>query len=108
MAARIVRLGTPRGKAEGVRIGTVRRPPRRRGPPARKGGGVAFGRGRPPPARRPKGRFPPPPLLRRLVPDARAEPADDEARPGGEDTGRVDAIREEVQSRNGEARCEPR
>src|SRR4051812_11426326 len=28
MAARIVRLGTPRGKAEGVRIGTVRRPPR--------------------------------------------------------------------------------
>jgi len=28
MAARIVRLGTPRTKDEGVRIGTVRRPPR--------------------------------------------------------------------------------
>lgn len=28
MAIRIVRLGTPRGKDEGLRIGTVRRPPR--------------------------------------------------------------------------------
>lgn len=28
MAASIVRLGSPRGKAEGLRIGTVRRPPR--------------------------------------------------------------------------------
>lgn len=28
MTVRIVRLGTRRGKAEGVRIGTVRRPPR--------------------------------------------------------------------------------
>lgn len=28
MAIRIVRLGTPRAKGEGVRIGTVRRPPR--------------------------------------------------------------------------------
>ncbi len=28
MAIRIVRLGTPRGAAEGVRLGTVRRPPR--------------------------------------------------------------------------------
>ncbi|HEX4999929.1 MAG TPA: DUF488 family protein [Terriglobia bacterium] len=28
MSIRIVRLGTPRSKAEGVRIGTVRRPPR--------------------------------------------------------------------------------
>ena len=28
MAIRIVRLGTPRGKSEGLRIGTVRRPPR--------------------------------------------------------------------------------
>jgi uncharacterized protein YeaO (DUF488 family) len=28
MTARIVRLGTPRAKNEGVRIGTVRRPPR--------------------------------------------------------------------------------
>ena len=28
MAARIVRLGTPRLKGEGLRIGTVRRPPR--------------------------------------------------------------------------------
>ncbi|MFK3650543.1 DUF488 domain-containing protein [Lysobacter enzymogenes] len=28
MAIRIVRLGTPRGKGEGLRIGTVRRPPR--------------------------------------------------------------------------------
>ena len=28
MVARIVRLGTPRMEAEGVRIGTVRRPPR--------------------------------------------------------------------------------
>jgi uncharacterized protein YeaO (DUF488 family) len=28
MALRIVRLGTPRHKREGVRIGTVRRPPR--------------------------------------------------------------------------------
>jgi len=28
MTARIVRLGTPRAKDEGVRIGTVRRPPR--------------------------------------------------------------------------------
>ena len=28
MAARVVRLGTPRVKGEGVRIGTVRRPPR--------------------------------------------------------------------------------
>src|SRR5438067_2325036 len=28
MAVRVVRLGTPRGKSEGLRIGTVRRPPR--------------------------------------------------------------------------------
>jgi uncharacterized protein YeaO (DUF488 family) len=28
MAVRIVRLGTPRGRSEGLRIGTVRRPPR--------------------------------------------------------------------------------
>lgn len=28
MAARVVRLGSPRGQGEGVRIGTVRRPPR--------------------------------------------------------------------------------
>jgi uncharacterized protein YeaO (DUF488 family) len=28
MAIRIVRLGTPRGSGEGVRLGTVRRPPR--------------------------------------------------------------------------------
>ena len=28
MAVRIVRLGTPRGRGEGTRIGTVRRPPR--------------------------------------------------------------------------------
>ena len=28
MAIRIVRLGTPRGESEGLRIGTVRRPPR--------------------------------------------------------------------------------
>lgn len=28
MAVRIVRLGTPRGRREGIRIGTVRRPPR--------------------------------------------------------------------------------
>ena len=28
MAISIVRLGSPRGKDEGVRIGTVRRPPR--------------------------------------------------------------------------------
>jgi uncharacterized protein YeaO (DUF488 family) len=28
MAIRIVRLGTPRAKGEGVRLGTVRRPPR--------------------------------------------------------------------------------
>lgn len=28
MAVRIVRLGSPRAKGEGVRIGTVRRPPR--------------------------------------------------------------------------------
>jgi uncharacterized protein YeaO (DUF488 family) len=28
MAIRIVRLGSPRGREEGVRIGTVRRPPR--------------------------------------------------------------------------------
>jgi uncharacterized protein YeaO (DUF488 family) len=28
MAVRIVRLGTPRSKTEGLRIGTVRRPPR--------------------------------------------------------------------------------
>lgn len=28
MAVHIVRLGTPRGPAEGLRIGTVRRPPR--------------------------------------------------------------------------------
>jgi len=28
MAVRIVRLGTPRGVGEGLRIGTVRRPPR--------------------------------------------------------------------------------
>ena len=28
MAIRIVRLGSPRAKNEGVRVGTVRRPPR--------------------------------------------------------------------------------
>ena len=28
MSARVVRLGTPRAKSEGLRIGTVRRPPR--------------------------------------------------------------------------------
>jgi uncharacterized protein YeaO (DUF488 family) len=28
MAIRVVRLGTPKGKGEGVRLGTVRRPPR--------------------------------------------------------------------------------
>lgn len=28
MALRVVRLGTPRGPSEGLRIGTVRRPPR--------------------------------------------------------------------------------
>jgi uncharacterized protein YeaO (DUF488 family) len=28
MAIRIVRLGTPRAKGEGIRLGTVRRPPR--------------------------------------------------------------------------------
>lgn len=28
MSVRIVRLGTPRGPGEGLRIGTVRRPPR--------------------------------------------------------------------------------
>jgi len=28
MAVRVVRLGTPRIKGEGLRIGTVRRPPR--------------------------------------------------------------------------------
>lgn len=28
MTVRIVRLGTPRGRGEGLRIGTVRRPPR--------------------------------------------------------------------------------
>lgn len=28
MAIRIIRLGSPRGKGEGLRIGTVRRPPR--------------------------------------------------------------------------------
>ena len=28
MSVRIVRLGTPRGRGEGLRIGTVRRPPR--------------------------------------------------------------------------------
>ena len=28
MALRVVRLGTPRGRSEGLRIGTVRRPPR--------------------------------------------------------------------------------
>lgn len=28
MALRVVRLGTPRGRREGLRIGTVRRPPR--------------------------------------------------------------------------------
>lgn len=28
MAIRIVRLGSPRGKSEGLRVGTVRRPPR--------------------------------------------------------------------------------
>jgi len=28
MSIRIVRLGTPRGSAEGLRLGTVRRPPR--------------------------------------------------------------------------------
>ncbi len=28
MVVRVVRLGTPRGKDEGMRIGTVRRPPR--------------------------------------------------------------------------------
>ncbi|MCI0546774.1 MAG: DUF488 family protein [Candidatus Rokubacteria bacterium] len=28
MALRVIRLGTPRGRGEGLRIGTVRRPPR--------------------------------------------------------------------------------
>ena len=28
MAIRVVRLGSPRGKSEGLRLGTVRRPPR--------------------------------------------------------------------------------
>ena len=28
MAVRVVRLGSPRGKGEGLRLGTVRRPPR--------------------------------------------------------------------------------
>jgi uncharacterized protein YeaO (DUF488 family) len=28
MAVRVVRLGSPRGKCEGLRLGTVRRPPR--------------------------------------------------------------------------------
>jgi uncharacterized protein YeaO (DUF488 family) len=28
MAVRVVRLGSPRAKDEGIRIGTVRRPPR--------------------------------------------------------------------------------
>jgi uncharacterized protein YeaO (DUF488 family) len=28
MTVRVVRLGTPRGKREGLRLGTVRRPPR--------------------------------------------------------------------------------
>ena len=28
MAIRVVRLGSPRGKGEGLRVGTVRRPPR--------------------------------------------------------------------------------
>jgi uncharacterized protein YeaO (DUF488 family) len=28
MAIRVVRLGTPRGRGEGLRLGTVRRPPR--------------------------------------------------------------------------------
>ena len=28
MSVRVVRLGTPRGRGEGLRIGTVRRPPR--------------------------------------------------------------------------------
>jgi len=28
MPIRVVRLGTPRAKGEGVRLGTVRRPPR--------------------------------------------------------------------------------
>ena len=28
MAVRVIRLGTPRAKNEGLRIGTVRRPPR--------------------------------------------------------------------------------
>jgi len=28
MAIRVVRLGSPRGRAEGLRLGTVRRPPR--------------------------------------------------------------------------------
>ena len=58
---RIVRLGSPRHPKEGLRIGTVRRPPR----------GV------------PKAEFASRELVRRLVPDARAERRDDEARPGG-------------------------
>src|SRR5262249_59131000 len=42
-------------------------------------------------------------LLRRLVPRARAEPRDDEARPGGGDGGAVVALREEVPIRDGRA-----
>ncbi len=40
MTVRIVRLGSPRGKAEGLRIGTVRRPPR--GVPKREFGSRDF------------------------------------------------------------------
>lgn len=40
MAVRIVRLGSPRGKAEGLRVGTVRRPPR--GVPKREFGSRDF------------------------------------------------------------------
>ena len=40
MAIRIVRLGSPRGKTEGLRIGTVRRPPR--GVPKREFGSRDF------------------------------------------------------------------
>jgi uncharacterized protein YeaO (DUF488 family) len=40
MTVRIVRLGSPRGKAEGLRVGTVRRPPR--GVPKREFGSRDF------------------------------------------------------------------
>ena len=63
MAVRIVRLGSPRHPKEGLRIGTVRRPPR----------GV------------PKAKFSSAELVRRLVPGTGAERRDDEARPGRRD-----------------------